>query len=92
MAGPQLVVPIMNARFALNAANDPAGARCMTRSTAPTPSPKRTAPPRPGYNEIRGNKVIAYARNFSTKLHRWKPARTSIPPAIASKAASWSFR
>ncbi len=43
----------------------PAGARCMTRCTAPTSSPTTTAPRRArSYNKVRGDKVIAYARSF----------------------------
>ena len=62
-AGPQLVVPIMNARYARTPPTL-AGARCTMRSTAPTPSPKGRCAEGPGYNEVRGAKVIAYARTF----------------------------
>ena len=41
-----------------------AGARCTTRSTAPTRFPRPAAPTRAtGYNPVRGAKVIAFARN-----------------------------
>ncbi len=64
MAGPQLVVPILNARYALNAANARWGS-CMTRCTAPMPSAKTGGAEKgKGYNPVRGAKVIAFARNF----------------------------
>ena len=61
LGGPQLVVPVLNARFLLNAANA-RGAACTTRSTGPTPFPG--APAGRGYDPERGAAVIAWAKAF----------------------------
>ncbi|NRA19726.1 MAG: malate synthase G [Oceanospirillaceae bacterium] len=64
MAGPQLVVPVMNARFALNAVNARWGSLYDALYGSDILSDSDGAAPSSEYNPLRGAKAISYGRAF----------------------------
>ena len=64
IAGPQLVVPVMNARFALNAVNARWGSLYDALYGSDVITEENGGEKTKAYNPVRGNKVIEFARDF----------------------------
>lgn len=100
-AAPQLVVPVLNARFALNAANARWGslydALYGTDAITPLTRPQR------GYDPVRGTKVITYAKRFldqavplahgrHTEVTGWSVVDGALSPALANPSQFAGYR
>ena len=82
-AGPQLVVPIMNARFALNAANARWGSLYDALYGTDVLSEDDGAEKTKAYNPVRGAKAVAYGRQLLDD---------TVPLASGSHADATAYR
>ena len=92
MAGPQLVVPVLNDRFALNAANARWGS-LYDAFYGTDALPGKAMPG--GYDAERGAQVVARVREFlDSTIHGWAAALkgTSHPALVGRKTNGLLFR
>ena len=83
IAGPQLVVPVKNARFALNAANARWGSLYDALYGTDVISDEGGAQAEGGYNPVRGQKVVDFAREYLDEI---------FPLSGGSHAGSQGYR